>query len=110
MNTQVSIETKLSELLSPSMLRVENESHRHNVPPNSETHFKVTVVSDEFVGKRLIQRHRAINKALADELENGVHALAIHAYTAEEWLVEKGEVAPESPNCLGGSLRDKHSK
>ena len=68
MNTQTIIESKLTELLSPTFLTVENESHMHSVPPNSETHFKVTVASEEFTGKRLIQRHRAINKALADEL------------------------------------------
>ena len=44
MNTQSAIETKLSAL-GPQFLRVENESHRHNVPPGSESHFKVTVVS-----------------------------------------------------------------
>lgn len=108
MNTQMTIESKLKELLSPTFLTVENESHRHNVPANSETHFKVTAVSEEFIGKRLIQRHRAINKALAQELEGGVHALAIHAYTPDEWLKERGEQAPESPNCMGGSLRDKN--
>lgn len=107
MNTQTIIESKLTELLSPTFLTVENESHMHSVPPNSETHFKVTVASEEFTGKRLIQRHRAINKALADELAGGVHALAIHAYTPEEWREEKGEQAPNSPKCLGGSLIDK---
>ncbi|MEZ5448086.1 MAG: BolA family protein [Thiolinea sp.] len=34
----------------------------HNVPPSSESHFKVTIVSDEFEGKALVARHRMINK------------------------------------------------
>lgn len=107
MSKQVSIENKLTDLLTPTYLLVENESHKHNVPANSETHFKVTAVSESFVGKRLIQRHRAINTALAEELQTGVHALAIHAYSPEEWHNERGEKAPDSPNCMGGSKADR---
>jgi BolA protein len=36
-------------------------------------------VSEAFRGKSRIDRHRAINAALAGELAGGVHALAIHA-------------------------------
>ncbi|WP_317932044.1 BolA family protein [Halioxenophilus sp. WMMB6] len=93
------IRTKLTEALSPSELSVINESHMHNVPPGSESHFKVVVVSDQFQDKRLVQRHQMIYQPLQAELANGVHALAIHAYTADEW--QKQGIAPESPKCLG---------
>jgi BolA protein len=81
-----------------------NESHMHNVPANSETHFKLTLITDEFAGKRLIQRHRALNELLADELAGGVHALALHTYTPEEFKKKNG-MSPDSPNCLGGGKR-----
>ena len=73
----------------------------HNVPANSETHFKVVAVSDQFEGKRSVARHQMIYKLVAEELEGPVHALALHTYTPQEWS-EKQE-APASPNCLGGS-------
>ncbi|KAG0411863.1 hypothetical protein HPB47_011001, partial [Ixodes persulcatus] len=49
------IEEKLSKALNPTELSVENESHMHNVPKGSETHFRVTVVSASFEGKSLVQ-------------------------------------------------------
>lgn len=99
MSIQDDITSKLEETLKPQHLEVVNESHMHNVPPGSESHFKVVAVSDEFNGKMLVARHRLINRVLADELE-AIHALALHTMTPEEWQ-EKG-AAPQSPPCMGG--------
>lgn len=90
----------LTDQLSPEWLDVENESHRHNVPAGSESHFKVTIVSDLFVGMRAVKRHQTIYKVLGALLAGPVHALALHTYTAEEWL-EISDV-PSSPDCRGG--------
>lgn len=49
----------------------------HSVPKGSETHFKVVVVSDQFKDKTLLDRHRAVNQLLDEELKSGVHALSI---------------------------------
>ncbi len=43
------IEKKLSDEFQPEFLKVINESDMHNVPRGSESHFKVTVVSERFV-------------------------------------------------------------
>ncbi|MEJ2576696.1 MAG: BolA/IbaG family iron-sulfur metabolism protein [Gammaproteobacteria bacterium] len=96
------MENKLQAGFSPLHLEVVNESHMHNVPAGSESHFKVTVVTEAFAGQPLIKRHRAVNAALAHELAGGVHALALHTMTPEEWFA-KGGTAPESPPCMGGS-------
>jgi len=101
MQVQTQIEDKLREAFAPLHLQVENESHMHNVPEGSESHFRVVLVSESFSGKPLVQRHRAVNGALAAELQGAVHALALHTMTPEEWF-EKGGDAPESPPCLGG--------
>ncbi len=101
MNVQAIIEKKLTESIDCTFLLVENESFRHAVPENSETHFKVTVVSESFTGKLLITRHRLINTILAEELAGPVHALAMHTYTPEQW-VKKGNVSPLSTDCMGG--------
>lgn len=97
---QETIESKLSAGLSLQHLEVLNESHNHNVPANSETHFKVVVVSKQFDDLALVARHRQINEILKEELAGPVHALAIHAYTAEDWRKRHGN-APMSPPCLG---------
>jgi BolA protein len=82
-------------------LDVVNESHGHNVPPGSESHFKLVLVSDDFVGMSLLARHRRVHQILADELTR-IRALSVHAYTAEEWQERTGG-APMSPPCMGVS-------
>lgn len=101
MKVQLQIEQKLTATFAPTHLQVINESNNHNVPAGSESHFKVIVVSAEFEGKRLLQRHKLVNACLAEELANLIHALAIHTYTEKEWAEQ--EAAPKSPDCLGGS-------
>ncbi len=105
MIVQASIEEKL-QVLEPAVVEVLNESHMHSVPPNSETHFKVTLVSDVFDGSRKVQRHQKIYQLLADELAGPVHALALHLYTRDEWQ-QRQQQSPDSPDCLGGSKADR---
>lgn len=101
MQIQQNISQKLGQAFTPLHIEVENESHMHNVPEGSETHFRVVLVSTQFEGKPLVQRHRAVNSALSEELSGQVHALALHTMTPEEWFAKGGSV-PESPPCLGG--------
>lgn len=101
MNIQNNIEQKLLAHFSPAHLEVINESFMHNVPNGSETHFKVVLVTPEFSGERLINRHRAVNAVLKEELADQIHALALHTYTDEEWVSLYGD-SPNSPSCLGG--------
>jgi stress-induced morphogen len=101
--TEALIRQKLMLTFEPTLLEVVNESHGHNVAPGSETHFKVVIVANLFSGCRPVQRHRQVYAALEELLKQGIHALAIHTYTPEEWLAAGG--APESPECLGGSKR-----
>ncbi len=97
---EASISAKLIAQFQPQHLEVINESYMHSVPPGSETHFKVVLAAEGFAGKRQVQRHQAVYSILADELRQGVHALALHTYTPEEWQAS-GKV-PNSPECLGG--------
>ena len=106
MSVQESIEQKLVEGLEALHLQVINESGQHNVPPGSETHFKVVVVSNDFEHKNLVAQHRLVYKLLASELQSQVHALALHTYTEQGWRARKG-AAPMSPPCLGGKSREK---
>jgi BolA protein len=99
MTIEQGITDKLSQFFKPEHLEVINESNRHHVPPNSETHFKVVIVSELFNDKRLIARHREVNQLLAHELENGVHALSINTYTQAEW--QALAQVPRTPNCKG---------
>ncbi len=97
------IEQRLQDGLSPLHLDVENESSQHNVPVDSETHFRILVVSDAFEGRRQVQCHQAVYGLLNDLIGKPVHALALHTYGPSEW--DQASKALSSPACMGGSNR-----
>ena len=101
MTVEESIRENITRNLKPLLLLVENESHRHSGPA-TESHFKLTVVAEAFVGLSRVKRHQAIYGLLDQQLQNGVHALALHLYEPEEWK-SSGHAVPESPACRGGS-------
>ena len=105
MNVHEKIEQKISEALSPTHLQVINESHMHNVPPGSESHFKLVVVTDTFSGVPRVRRHQTVNGILKDELAGPIHALSMETLPMEEWE-RKGGVVRASPVCLGGSKHE----
>jgi BolA protein len=89
MSMQQKIEAKLRASLAPERLVVLDESHLHaghhhaesghhaTFDGSGETHFRVRIVSPAFAAMNRIDRHRAVNRLLAEELAGGVHALAI---------------------------------
>jgi BolA family transcriptional regulator, general stress-responsive regulator len=77
------IEQRLLEDFNPQTLNVIDESHQHHGHAGwregGETHFRVKIVSEAFIGKSRIDCHRAINAALSGAFAAGLHALAIDA-------------------------------
>lgn len=75
------IESKLREAFSPQALEVVDESEQHRGHAGwregGETHFRVHMVADAFSGKSRIERQRAVNRCLAEELAGSVHALGL---------------------------------
>ncbi len=98
---QQKIIDKMEKRFQPKHLEVINESYMHAVPRNAETHFKMILVADEFEGKSLLQRQRLVNELLGEERDSGLHALALHTFSPDEW--QKKQSAASSPQCLGGS-------
>jgi len=80
-------------------LEVINESHQHNTPSGSESHFRVVVVADHFKGISLLERHRLVNQSLSEYLRDKIHALAIVAKTPEQFETDSN--TGKSPRCLG---------
>lgn len=76
----------LTEAFRPTSLEVVDESHLHKGHggwrEGGETHFRIRIVSEAFRGHNRVQMHRMINQALAAELADRVHALAIEATAA----------------------------
>lgn len=103
MKTQNAIETKLNKEFKPVFLRVLNESHQHSVPKNSETHFRVELVSPEFESQNRIQRSRRVYAVLSEEMSSGVHALSLKLFSPTEWQSAGENAGEASPLCHGGS-------
>ena len=90
----------VTQALNPSHIEVINESHNHG-GSGTETHYKLIAVSEAFQGQRAVARHQRIYAVTTAERDTGLHALALHLYTPEEWAAI--DAAPESPACRGGS-------
>ncbi|XP_030371028.1 bolA-like protein 2 [Scaptodrosophila lebanonensis] len=76
--TVKNLEDKLKEQLQAQYVRAVDESD------GCGGKFSVIVVSELFRGKPLLQKHRLVNKALAEELQQ-IHAFSQKTYTPEEW-------------------------
>lgn len=81
MNVKDHMIAKLEAGLAPTHLEIEDESHRHaghsGAREGGQTHYRIKVASARFAGKGRIERHRMVYALLADEIAQGVHALAL---------------------------------
>ncbi|MEM6715854.1 MAG: BolA family transcriptional regulator [Cyanobacteria bacterium P01_D01_bin.6] len=49
-------------------------------------HLEVTVVSEAFAGRSLVQQHQLVYKAVQSAMSSeAIHALALKTYTPETW-------------------------
>ncbi|KAF9070118.1 bola-like protein [Rhodocollybia butyracea] len=86
------IRSKLTSSFEPAALVIKNDSyqHRHHAPMRAqgrgdgETHFSLEIVSDKFMGKTTMQRHRLVYSALSVELNQGLHSLSLKTRTKAE--------------------------
>ena len=82
------IDSKLRAALEPVRLAIEDESSKHHGHAGwregGETHFRVEIVSQAFEGKTRVARQRLVYAALKDELDAGLHALAMETLTPAE--------------------------
>jgi BolA family transcriptional regulator, general stress-responsive regulator len=91
MDMPTKIQTILKLKLNAEFVEIEDESHLHAnhkgrvSAPAGSGHYNVAIASEQFVGKTLMQQHRLVYSALAEEMHTTIHALAIATYTPEQW-------------------------
>ncbi|MDO8526875.1 MAG: BolA/IbaG family iron-sulfur metabolism protein [Deltaproteobacteria bacterium] len=98
MTVSQQVEEKIRQAFDPLHLEVINESAMHNVPKGSESHFKLIIISEKFLGKSLLERHRLVNETLSTLLKEKIHALSMQTFTSEEWNKKEGKTLA-SPPC-----------
>lgn len=82
---QQQIEQKLINAFDPIHLEVIDESHEHKMPRGSQTHFSAVVVSEYFMGKTRIERHKKVYRALLQELDGLIKAFTVLTYDPRQW-------------------------
>ena len=81
------IHRRIEQALAPDSLEVIDESHLHVGHPGARDgrgHFRVRIVSDQFVGLPRLARHRRIYRALGTLMQSDIHALSIEAFSSNE--------------------------
>ena len=80
-NVAEAMRAKLTASLNPTLLVIEDDSHRHaghaGARPGGESHFNVAIDSAAFVGLKPLERQRLVHRVLAEELAGPVHALSL---------------------------------
>lgn len=88
MTMETRIRAKLAAGLDPIELAVTDESHLHaghaGARAGGQTHYRIKVASARFDGKGRIARHRMVYALLAEEIADGVHALALQTLAPGE--------------------------
>ena len=88
--SNISVETiaaKIQNGLEATVPKIVDESHLHagHVGAREGSHFRLVVVSPKFSGLTMVKQHRLVYEVLADEMQSGIHALALQTYTPEQW-------------------------
>lgn len=82
------IRRKIQQALEPQRLIIIDESAQHaghsGARPGGETHFRLEIIAEAFVGKSRLERQRLVYDVIADEMVRQVHALALKTQTPEE--------------------------
>jgi BolA protein len=81
------LEDRLS-VLAPAVLELADDSAEHVGHAGAAGgggHFSLLIVSEQFSGLTRLARHRAVLDRVADLIPHPVHALAIRAYTPDEF-------------------------
>jgi BolA protein len=84
--TATIIRQKLEEALKPDLLEIIDHSAAHagHAGNKGGGHYNVTIVSEQFEGKTLVQRHQLIYAIMGDMMKEEIHALGINALTPTE--------------------------
>jgi BolA protein len=83
----VTIEARLAAL-SPVVFELADDSAEHVGHTGAAAgggHFSLLIVSNDFSGLSRLARHRAVLERVGDLIPHPVHALAIRAYTPDEF-------------------------
>jgi BolA protein len=81
------IEAILLDRFHPTRLEIRDDSAKHAGHAGAAAgggHFDILIVSAEFEGKSLLDRHRLVNEALRELIGREIHALGLKTLAPSE--------------------------
>jgi BolA protein len=84
------IEDRMREQLAalePTQIEIADDSHLHAGHAGAQgggRHYRLSIVSAQFIGKNTLARHRMIYSALHELMQHDIHALNIKAIAPDE--------------------------
>tara|TARA_B100000579_G_scaffold101320_1_gene80604 strand:+ start:441 stop:728 length:288 start_codon:yes stop_codon:yes gene_type:complete len=93
MDISSTIEQKLINIIKLMHFEVKDFTGRHlnHEQHNGGFHLEAVIVSENFINKSLIERHKIIYEALGDLLKHEIHAFSMKTLTPDEWENKKNE-------------------
>ena len=87
MSIEEIIRKKIMDKISIIHLEVKDFTGRHlnHDLHSGGFHLEATIVSDDFDGKSLIERHKMIYTALDELIQKEIHAISMKTLTSSEW-------------------------
>lgn len=82
------IEKKIQKKIKVSYLKIYNMSFMHPKLKNNNSHFKIIIVSQDFLKINILRRHQIIYNILTKELKKVIHGIEIFTYTKKEWILQ----------------------
>lgn len=95
------IEKYLISKMSVNFIKIFNDSKLHHASKNTNklTHIKIIIISDDFIGENLINRHRTIFQYLKEIEKERIYSITLYTYTLKEWK-EKKKKKFHSTKCI----------
>jgi len=88
MNMEEKIKAAIKNKIKTHDMQLINESHKHaghaGDDGSGQTHFKLMIVSDDFLNLNRVQRQRLVNAAISECFDAGLHAISLKLNTCEE--------------------------
>lgn len=85
------IKKYLISKINVNNIKIYNDSKLHKYGKNTLTHLKIIIISNDFVNKKIIDRHRLIYKKLNEIYKPKIYSITLYTYTLDEWKYKKHE-------------------
>ncbi|QCI18991.1 BolA family protein [Buchnera aphidicola] len=93
------IKKYLTSKINIKNIKIYNDSKFHRHTKNTLTHLKIIIISNDFINKTTIDRHRLIFEKLNEIYKKNIYSITLYTYTLQEWKYKKYKQI-NSINCF----------